>query len=66
VRDLVVWGVDVGEVLRALTTFDVRSALRPLHDATDGVNGRVSIEVDPRLAHNTDATIAEAQALGGG
>ena len=37
--------------------------LRPVYDATDGVDGRVSIEVDPRLAHETDKTIAEARAL---
>ena len=64
--DLSARGVDVGEALRALTTFDVRWAcdvLRPAYDATDGVDGRVSIEVDPRLAHDTGATIAEARAL---
>jgi transaldolase len=64
--DLSARGVSVGEALRALTTFDVRSAcdvLRPVYDATNGVDGRVSIEVDPRLAHNTQATIAEARAL---
>ena len=66
IRDLAARGADVGEALRALTTFDVRWAcdvLRPVYDATDGVDGRVSIEVDPRLAHDTDATIAEARAL---
>ena len=54
------------EALRPLTASDVRWAcdvLRPVYDATDGVDGRVSIEVDPRLAHDTDATIAEARAL---
>lgn len=64
--DLSVRGVEAGEALRALTTFDVRAAcdvLRPVYDATDGVDGRVSIEVDPRLAHDTGATIAEARAL---
>ena len=58
--------IPVGEALRALTTFDVRWAcdvLRPVYDATDGVDGRVSIEVDPRLAYDTAATIAEARAL---
>ena len=58
--------IHVGEALRALTTFDVRWAcdvLRPVYDATDGVDGRVSIEVDPRLAYDTAATIAEARAL---
>ena len=66
VRDLTTRGVAIGEALRALTTFDVRWAcdvLRPIYDATAGVDGRVSIEVDPRLAHDTGATIAEARAL---
>jgi transaldolase len=66
IRDLAQRGVTVGEALRALTTFDVRWAcdvLRPVYDATDGVDGRVSIEVDPRLAHDTRATVAEARAL---
>jgi transaldolase len=64
--DLAARGTGVGEALRALTTFDVRWAcdvLRPVYEATDGVDGRVSIEVDPRLAHDTQATIAEARAL---
>jgi transaldolase len=65
-RDLSARGVDPGEALRALTTFDVRWAcdvLRPVYDATGGLDGRVSIEVDPRLAHDTHTTIAEARAL---
>ena len=65
-RDLWARGTCVHEALRDLTTHDVRSAcdvLRPVYDATDGVDGRVSIEVDPRLAHDTEATIAEARAL---
>jgi len=48
------------------TTLDVRWAcdvLRPVFDASDGVDGRVSIEVDPRLAHETDRTVAEARQL---
>jgi transaldolase len=66
VRDLSSRGVTIGEALRALTTFDVRWAcdvLQPVYEATGGVDGRVSIEVDPRLAHDTQATIAEARAL---
>ncbi|MCY7373434.1 MAG: transaldolase [Spirochaetaceae bacterium] len=66
VRDLAIRGVDVEEALRMITTFDVRWAcdvLRPVYDASDGVDGRVSIEVDPRLAHETDRTIAEARQL---
>ncbi len=65
-HDLWARGAGVEEALRALTTHDVRAAcdvLRPVYDATGGVDGRVSIEVDPRLAYDTEATIAEARAL---
>ncbi|HEY7100911.1 MAG TPA: transaldolase [Mycobacteriales bacterium] len=57
---------DVGEAVHELTTHDVRWAcdvLRPVYDRTDGLDGRVSIEVDPRLAHDTPTTVAEAKAL---
>lgn len=63
-RELV--GKDVDDAVFAITTDDVRQAadvLRPVYDRTDGVDGRVSIEVDPRLAKDTDGTIASAQAL---
>jgi transaldolase len=66
VRDLAVRGVDIEEAARAITTYDIREAadvLRPVYDRTDGVDGRVSIEVDPRLAHDTEKTVAEAKAL---
>ncbi|MEU8174957.1 transaldolase [Microbispora hainanensis] len=65
-RDLATRGVTVEEAVRSITTFDIRWAadvLRPVFDATQGVDGRVSIEVDPRLARKTEATIAEARAL---
>ncbi|MFG2100307.1 transaldolase [Micromonospora echinaurantiaca] len=65
-RDLAIRGVDVEEAVRMLTTYDVRWAcdvMRPAYDASGGVDGRVSIEVDPRLAHETDKTVAEAGAL---
>ncbi|WUI03055.1 transaldolase [Spirillospora sp. NBC_00431] len=66
VRDLAVRGVDVEEASRAITTYDIRwgcDVLRPVYDRTDGLDGRVSIEVDPRLARDTRRTIAEARAL---
>ena len=66
IADLGVRGVDVGEAVRALTTFDVRWAcdvMRGVYDDSNGSDGRVSIEVDPRLANDTEATIAEAKAL---
>ncbi|MFC4010286.1 transaldolase [Nonomuraea purpurea] len=65
-HDLAVRGVDVGEAVRAITTYDIRWAadvLRPVYDATDGVDGRVSLEVDPRLARESEKTVAEARAL---
>ncbi|MBB1242043.1 transaldolase [Streptomyces durbertensis] len=64
--DLAVRGVTVEEAVRMITTADVRDAadiLRPLYEATGGRDGRVSIEVDPRLAHHTAATVAEAKQL---
>ncbi|AVH55315.1 MULTISPECIES: transaldolase [Streptomyces] len=64
--DLAVRGVTVDEAVRMMTTADVRDAadiLRPVYDATGRRDGRVSIEVDPRLAHNTAATVAEAKQL---
>jgi transaldolase len=66
VKDLAARGVQLEEAVRAITTYDVRWAcdvLRDAYDRSDGKDGRASIEVDPRLAHKTDATIAEARAL---
>jgi transaldolase len=66
VRKLALRGIGVEESVRAITTYDVRWAcdvLRPVYDRTHGVDGRVSIEVDPRLAHDRDRTEAEAEAL---
>jgi len=57
---------DVDEAVFAITTDDVRQAadvLRPVYDASACVDGRVSIEVDPRLARDTQATIDAAKAL---
>ena len=66
IADLALRGVSVGEASRAITAFDVRWAcdvLRPVHEATRGLDGRVSLEVDPRLAGDTAKTVAEARAL---
>ncbi|MFD8481898.1 transaldolase [Kitasatospora sp. NPDC059673] len=65
-EDLAVRKVTTDEAVRMITTSDVRDAadvLRPVYDASNGRDGRVSIEVDPRLAHETAATIAEAKQL---
>jgi transaldolase len=56
----------VDDAILALMTTDVRDAcdiLRPVHDATDGVDGRVSIEVEPGLARDTEGTLAQARML---
>ena len=66
VKDLAIRQVTVDEAARSITTYDIRWAcdvLRPVYDATGGLDGRVSIEVDPRLAKETEKTIAEARAL---
>jgi transaldolase len=59
-------GKSVDEVVFELTTEDVRDAcdlFLPVYEATNGVDGRVSIEVDPRLAHETDDTVDQAKQL---
>ncbi len=64
-RDLTVTKVSVEEALRTITAADVRDAcdvLRPVHDRQPG-DGRVSLEVAPGLAHDTEATAAEAAHL---
>ncbi|BDV30468.1 transaldolase [Microbacterium terricola] len=66
IADLAGRGASVDETIFELTTDDVRDAadiFRPVFDATDGLDGRVSIEVSPDLAHDTDATIAQAKEL---
>ncbi|GAB3116037.1 transaldolase [Janibacter alkaliphilus] len=59
-------GADVDEAVFRMTTDDVREAcdlFRPIYERTDGLDGRVSIEVDPRLARKTEETVAEAKKL---
>src|ERR1700739_3465685 len=66
IAELAERGADVDATIRTVTTDDVRSAcdvLAPQWEASDGVDGRVSIEVDPRLADETDKTIAQAVEL---
>ena len=65
-NDLATRGIGVDEAARLLMTYDVRwgcDVMRPAYDASDGVDGRISIEVDPRLAHESETTVAEAKAL---
>jgi transaldolase len=64
--DLALRGIEVHEAARLMQTYDVRWAcdvLRPAYDASGGIDGRVSIEVDPSLAADAARTVAEAKAL---
>ncbi len=63
VAELAERGADVDATIRTVTTDDVRDGcdvLRAQWEASDGIDGRVSIEVDPRLAHDADKTILQA------
>jgi transaldolase len=65
-RELALRGTAIGETLRLLTAWDVRAAcdvLRLVHDRTGGRDGRVSIEVDPRISADAERTAAEARGL---
>jgi transaldolase len=66
VKELAERGADVDATIRTVTTDDVRNAcdvLAKQYELSGGVDGRVSIEVDPRLAHDTDKTILQAVEL---
>ncbi len=59
-------GTSLDDAVITLTTDDVRAAcdlFAGVYEATEGKDGRVSIEVDPRLAHDTEGTIAAASHL---
>ncbi|MBI3690061.1 MAG: transaldolase, partial [Mycolicibacterium aromaticivorans] len=63
IKELAERGADVDATIRTVTTDDVRNAcdvFAEVFKASGGVDGRVSIEVDPRLAHDTDKTILQA------
>ncbi|MGV8847297.1 transaldolase [Tessaracoccus sp.] len=67
-RDLKGSGTELADVVTTLTTDDVRAAcdlFTPLFLSTEGRDGRVSIEVDPRLAHETQKSVEEAHRLKG-
>jgi transaldolase len=62
-QELAARGADADAAIRTITTDDVRAAcdvFAEVFTATGGVDGRVSIEVDPRLAFDTDKTVAQA------
>jgi len=59
-------GISTDEAIRVITTDDVRDGadlFKPVYDDTDGQDGRVSIEVEPTLAHDTEKTIRQAKEL---
>lgn len=65
-KELAQSGADVEDAVFTVTTDDVRDAcdvFGTVYDSSQGVDGRVSIEVDPRLAHDADKTVAMAKRL---
>ncbi|MFF0268465.1 transaldolase [Kribbella sp. NPDC004536] len=59
-------GISTDEAIRVITTSDVRDGadvFKPTYDDTEGQDGRVSIEVEPSLAHDTEGTIRQAKEL---
>ena len=68
VRELAARGASVDDAVREITVADVAhgcDVFRGTWEATDGVDGRVSLEVDPRLAHDTDATVRRGRSTCG-
>ncbi|GAA1932086.1 transaldolase [Microbacterium aoyamense] len=66
ISELAASGASVDDAIFAATTDDVRDAadiFTPVFEKSGGVDGRVSIEVSPDLAHDTDATVAQAKEL---
>ncbi|MDQ3258407.1 MAG: transaldolase, partial [Acidobacteriota bacterium] len=65
-RELIAAGKSVGEIYEALVLDDIGRAadiLRPVYDKTNGIDGYISLEVDPRLAYDTQQSIDEADRL---
>ena len=57
-------GLPIQKIYESLVFDDIRKAcdiFKPIYDATDGLDGYVSIEVPPTIAHDTEATINEAR-----
>jgi len=66
VQKLAAADTGIDDAILELTTTDVRDAcdvMMPLYESTGGVDGRVSIEVDPGAAHDTDETVRQARRL---
>jgi transaldolase len=66
IRALAMEGKSIEEIYEALTIEDIQRAadlFRPIYDRREGGDGFVSLEVSPKLAHDTAGTIAEARRL---
>jgi transaldolase len=66
IKDLVAAGKDGAAIYERLVVTDIRDAcdaLRPVYDASEGMDGFVSLEVSPHLAHDTEGTMSEARRL---
>ncbi len=68
IRTMALAGLDEKAIYEMLSRSDVQSAadeFRPLYDRTGGLDGYVSLEVNPHLAHDTRGTVREARRLWG-
>jgi transaldolase len=66
IRSLHDEGADTTDIYQAIAVGDIRDAadlLRPVYDAAGGHDGLASIEVEPALSEDTDATLARAREL---
>ena len=65
-RELVAGGASIDEAYWRMVTSDIEDALRilrPVHDESGGVDGYVSVEVAPDLAHDAEGTVTSARFL---
>ncbi len=66
IKELIAAGKDTSAIFEGVAVKDIQDAcdlFRPLYDSTDGLDGLVSIEVSPTLAHDTEGTLADARRL---
>ncbi len=66
IRSMALEGKNIEEIYEVLTIEDIQRAadlFRPIYDRLEGGDGFVSLEVSPKLAHDTAGTIAEARHL---
>ncbi len=63
-NQLISEGKSTNEIYEVMIIQDIRTVadiLRPIYDRTNGLDGYVSLEVSPELAHDTDGTIKEVR-----